>query len=309
MNFLAKTCVSFIAIGVVIGVTACSHHQPAPVDDIQYSSNLSNKYYSFASSNPTISQNSTNLNNTTVHKVHPGETLFAIAWKYSLDYHDIAKINKLKNFRIYPGQTLSLKQEAPKSIFEASTLVAAINNDVLNKKTKTTSRLMTSKQSVESNRQRLKQNKSINNTGNNSSSFRNQRTIAPRVVDNKIKNWIWPVNGKILQGFSNKNNQNKGLDIKAKLGSAVRATAPGKVVYSGSGLRGYGQLVIIKHNDSYLSAYAHNNKIHVIENEVVKAGQRIADIGKSGTEKVKLHFEIRYKGKPVNPLNYLPKAG
>jgi len=125
----------------------------------------------------------------------------------------------------------------------------------------------------------------------------------------RVKRWIWPVNGKVIKHFSKKANKNKGLDIVAKKGTAVRATAQGKVVYSGSGLRGYGQLVIIKHNDSFLSAYAHNDKIHVAENEFVKAGQRIADLGSSDSNIDKLHFEIRYKGKPVDPLNYLPKSG
>ena len=90
------------------------------------------------------------------------------------------------------------------------------------------------------------------------------------------------------------------------MGQPVRAAGDGRVVYSGSGLRGYGQLVIIKHNELYLSAYAHNSRIFVKENQIVKAGEHIADMGDTGTERVKLHFEIRYKGKPVNPLKFLP---
>ncbi len=116
--------------------------------------------------------------------------------------------------------------------------------------------------------------------------------------------WGWPVQGKIIAGFSEASN--KGLDIAGKPGDPVLAAAPGRVVYSGSGLRGYGKLVIIKHNKTYLSAYAHNSVILVKEGQNVVKGQKIAEIGSTDSDKPELHFEIRKLGKPVDPAMYLP---
>jgi lipoprotein NlpD len=109
-----------------------------------------------------------------------------------------------------------------------------------------------------------------------------------------------------MQAFSESGTVNKGIDIAGALGDPVLAAAPGKVVYAGSGLLGYGQLIIIKHNDQFLSAYAHNRVLAVKEGDDIKAGQKIAEIGASGADKVKLHFEIRRDGKPVDPETYLP---
>jgi lipoprotein NlpD len=116
-------------------------------------------------------------------------------------------------------------------------------------------------------------------------------------------NWGWPAQGKILSSFS---ESAKGVDIAGKAGQPVLATAAGKVVYSGTGLRGYGKLIIIKHNKTYLSAYAHNKEIFVKEGDAVNRGQKIAEMGDSDSDQVKLHFEIRRQGKPVDPLRYLP---
>jgi len=115
--------------------------------------------------------------------------------------------------------------------------------------------------------------------------------------------WIWPTQGKVLEGFT---ESSKGVDIAGKTGQAVLASAPGKVVYSGSGLRGYGNLIIIKHNDTYLSAYAHNSKLLMKEGETVTRGQKIAEMGNTDASQIKLHFEIRKHGKPVDPLQHLP---
>ncbi|MGA7948850.1 MAG: peptidoglycan DD-metalloendopeptidase family protein [Thiobacillaceae bacterium] len=116
--------------------------------------------------------------------------------------------------------------------------------------------------------------------------------------------WLWPATGALLGRFGEAGG--KGVDIAGERGTPVVATAPGKVVYSGSGLRGYGQLVIIKHANEYLSAYAHNQKVLVREGEQVNAGQEIAEMGDSDADRVKLHFEIRQFGKPVDPLKLLP---
>lgn len=124
-------------------------------------------------------------------------------------------------------------------------------------------------------------------------------------LDSAIK-WQLPTNGRIIQGFSNSDGGNKGIDIAGQKGQDIRAAAAGKVVYAGNALEGYGNLIIIKHNDDFLSAYAHNDRILVSEQDNVKAGQKIATMGSTGTSSNKLHFEIRYKGKSIDPTHYLP---
>ncbi|WP_298924514.1 peptidoglycan DD-metalloendopeptidase family protein [uncultured Ramlibacter sp.] len=117
--------------------------------------------------------------------------------------------------------------------------------------------------------------------------------------------WSWPVaSGAVLTGFDE--TKNKGLDIAGKAGDAVMASADGRVVYAGAGLRGYGNLIILKHNNTYLTAYAHNQQLLVKEDQTVKKGQKIAEMGSSDADRVKLHFEIRRQGKPVDPAKYLP---
>ncbi len=118
--------------------------------------------------------------------------------------------------------------------------------------------------------------------------------------------WEWPTQGKLIYGFGEGTNQ-KGVGIEGRSGQAVLASAPGRVVYSGSGLRGYGKLIIIKHDSSYLSVYAHNSQILVKEGQSVARGQKIAEMGKSDSDRVALHFEIRQLGKPIDPLQYLPR--
>ncbi|MGH8761825.1 MAG: peptidoglycan DD-metalloendopeptidase family protein [Nitrosospira sp.] len=127
--------------------------------------------------------------------------------------------------------------------------------------------------------------------------------VAEALRDDDRIEWIWPVKGKVLEGFS---ESTKGIDIAGKSGQPVSASAAGKVVYSGAGLRGYGKLIIIKHNPTYLSAYAHNDKLLVKEGQTVAKGQKIAEMGSTDTNLVKLHFEIRKNGKPVDPLKHLP---
>lgn len=129
-------------------------------------------------------------------------------------------------------------------------------------------------------------------------------TAAPAMGADDVA-WAWPSNGKVSAAYSESGN--KGVDLSGKLGDPVLAAADGKVVYAGSGLRGYGELVIIKHNATYLSAYAHNRKILVKEKDQVTRGQKIAEMGNSDADAVKLHFEIRKQGKPIDPMPYLPK--
>lgn len=137
--------------------------------------------------------------------------------------------------------------------------------------------------------------------------------LAPSIMDFNFEdresndagmNWVYPANGRVIGKFA---RFDRGIDISGRRGDPVVAAGPGQVVYAGNGLRSYGNLIIIKHNGSFLTAYAHNDKILVREGAQIAAGQQIAEMGSTGTDQVKLHFEIRYDGKPVNPLVYLRK--
>ncbi len=127
-------------------------------------------------------------------------------------------------------------------------------------------------------------------------------TPAP-TADDDI-DWIWPTNGTVLAGFDEA--KNKGLDIGGVVGDPVVAAADGRVVYVGAGLRGYGNLIILKHNNTFLTAYAHNKTLLIKEDQSVRKGQKIAEMGNSDSDRVKLHFEVRRQGKPVDPAKYLP---
>lgn len=130
-------------------------------------------------------------------------------------------------------------------------------------------------------------------------------TGAP-VKNDALSTWTWPAKGAVIARFSENGVGNKGLDIAGRRGDAVQAAGDGTVVYVGSSLVGYGKLIIIRHNNNYLSAYAHNDRFLVKEGERVKLGQTIAEMGSSGADREKLHFEIRRQGKPVDPLQFLP---
>ena len=131
-------------------------------------------------------------------------------------------------------------------------------------------------------------------------------TPSTKPTSDKVSKWLWPTKGRVIKNFSVGEQGNKGIDIAGQRGQPIVSTAGGTVVYSGNALRGYGNLVIVKHNDNYLSAYAHNDRLLVSEGQSVKPGQKIATMGSSGASSVRLHFEIRYQGKSVNPKRYLP---
>ena len=119
--------------------------------------------------------------------------------------------------------------------------------------------------------------------------------------------WIWPASGKVISAFNDSANL-KGIAIAGRTGQPILASAAGKVIFSGTGIRGFGQLIVIKHNNTFLSVYAHNSVLLVKEGQTVTKGQKIAEMGNTDTDQVKLHFEIRRQGKPVDPLKFLPPA-
>lgn len=158
-------------------------------------------------------------------------------------------------------------------------------------------------------KQKLRGTVSANKTKSKKIKKRNSSQKTSTISTDKKKMlklyWQWPLKGRVLKTFQNKGN--KGVDISGKVGEKVKSAASGKVVYSGSGLKGYGNLLIIKHNYLYLSAYANNRRLLVKEGQLVKKGQVIAEVGSMKGKPTALHFEIRRNGKPVNPLKYLPK--
>ena len=234
------------------------------------------------------------------YTVNKGETLYSISWRYGYDHREVAAWNNIKPpYSIYPGQQLLLiapHQQYAKPSRQTTTTAAtkpAVSAKIEPARTTPLTRpaVVASASRV---KPRITTKKPVRVEKRPAS--RQQKSIA----------WHWPSKGVIVSGFSPSKGK-KGLDIRGKLGQSVIAAAPGNVVYSGSGLIGYGNLVIIKHNDTYLSAYGHNRRLLVKEGTAVKQGQKIAEMGDSGKEGVILHFEIRRDGKPVNPLSYLPK--
>ncbi len=143
-------------------------------------------------------------------------------------------------------------------------------------------------------------------TANKAPTASTRKVPTTTTKNEKVSKWLWPTKGRVIKNFSAGEQGNKGIDIAGQRGQPIVSTAAGTVVYSGNALRGYGNLIIVKHNDNYLSAYAHNDKLLVSEGQSVTSGQKIATMGSSGAKSVKLHFEIRYQGKSVNPKRYLP---
>lgn len=230
------------------------------------------------------------------HTVSRGDTLYSIAWRYNLDYRNLSKINRIgPPYQIQPGQKIRLKGVAKKKAYRA-------------KPTKPSSKLPVKVATTISN-----SGKVVKPTVSKTPSKRlKNKPIKPTPVKTSpIKTsslvWSWPVKGSVVGSFKSGKGLNKGIDIAAKLGESVRAAADGEVVYAGSGLRGYGKLLIIKHENSYLSAYAHNRLLVAKEKDRVKRGQKIAEVGGSGTTAVKLHFEIRRDGVPIDPIKVLPR--
>ena len=207
--------------------------------------------------------------NPDAYVVRRGDTLYAIAWQHGLDPQKLAQWNQLGSGNlIHPGQEIRLK---PPDGWQAPA----------------TPRGTTSSKRVGS------------GTGRAPSQPAAAAAKAP-------SDWVWPTDGRLNSRFGAGDLGGKGIDISGRAGQPVRAAAGGDVVYSGSGLIGYGQLIIIKHNNAFLSAYGYNRKLAVREGDRVKGGQEIAQMGTGPGKEPAVHFEIRLNGKPVDPLRYLP---
>lgn len=212
-----------------------------------------------------------------VHVVRPGETLFGIAWSYGVDYRELARWNGLDNpDLIFVGQRIRLSPAGGAPVRTASQV------------------------------SRPAPTAAPRSTSAGAATAR-PTSVPARVPSAPMPEWRWPTSGRIVSRFGvGTGVAPTGIGITGRAGQAVEAAAAGRVVYAGSGLIGYGQLVIIRHDDMFLSAYGHNARLLVAQEQVVTRGQRIAEMGLGPDRQPRLHFEIRRDGQPIDPLLYLP---
>ena len=263
------------------------------------------------------------------YKVNKGDTMFLIAYLTGMDVKDLASMNNMKEpYSLSVGQTLKISNCSTKTVTTTVPVkTTAPAAPVAPAEPEVTYTPGANGTQIGSDGTVIGPIKSGVATGGASTpAFTNNTSSTPVTTTTQVETtnntpvnanvvapvasnvaWQWPTQGNVIQGFSNSDGGNKGIDISGSRGQAVKAAASGRVVYAGNALRGYGNLIIIKHNDDFLSAYAHNDKILVSDQQEVKAGQEIAKMGSTGTNAVKLHFEIRYKGKSVDPVRYLPR--
>lgn len=231
--------------------------------------------------------------------VQRGDTLYSIAWQQGIDVQQLAQLNQIRPpYTIYRGQRLQLLNN------QATAAAPVAQREPLQARP-----LPAPAAGITSAAPRPAAVPAPQPVSEPSVKAPVIAATTPANVVNAPEydgKWVWPTRGKVLRGFQQAGNGKKGIDIDGQAGQPVMAAASGKVVYVGSGLVGYGRLIIVKHNESLLSAYGHNSKLLVAEGDYVKAGQTIANMGSSGTNRTMLYFEIRKDGKPVNPVQYLP---
>lgn len=227
------------------------------------------------------------------YTVKPGDTLIRIGLDTGQNWRDVARWNNLENPNVIEvGQVLR--------VVPPTASVAALARPVVSPVVSPTAVPAAAASSLAA----VASSSAATSAPVASSATSAVATSVPGATADEDLGWIWPARGAVLTGFDE--TRNKGLDIGGTAGDAVLAAADGRVVYVGSGLRGYGNLVILKHNNTYLTAYAHNQVLLVKEDQSVRKGQKIAEMGSSDADRVKLHFEVRRQGKPVDPAKYLP---
>ena len=222
--------------------------------------------------------------------VQPGDTLYRIALNAGRDYRDIATWNNLSNPNaIEVGQQLRVIPPGASANANGAATAGGVTTAPVNNSGVSARPLSETSPAA---------------TPAPAPAASPAPAPAPAAAGDEIQ-FVWPASGQVIANFDE--NTNKGVSIGGKIGDPVLAAADGRVVYAGAGLRGYGNLIILQHNNTYLTAYAHNQALLVRENQSVKQGQKIAEMGSSDTDRVKLHFEVRRLGKPVDPLSHLPK--
>ncbi len=282
MNHLPLDCRYALLIILISFLLGCGHSRHVEVRDLRQAP-LTAKSYS----------------------VEKGDTLYSIAWRFNFDYKRLARANNIQApYTVYVGQVLLLDEKNSDTHLSKNKTVST-NTPLIKKKTHKKTQIASSETTVRPKKQPSGIKRS--NTSINSQKLGVKQTIEEENYTSNEIGWIWPVSGEIIRQYSSQNKLSKGIDIAAQMGMPIKSSRSGKVVYAGDGLKGYGNLIIVRHSDIYLSAYAHNQSILVKEGAFVKQGQKIALLGDTGTQSPKLHFEIRKRGKPVNPLKLLPK--
>jgi lipoprotein NlpD len=247
--------------------------------------------------------------------VQKGDTLYSIAFNHGVDYHELIELNAIQNpglisvgqqIRLFSGSTAPV---APPAVVQSKAIASSAKDQPKVVKYTYSDEAMAQIDKVQ---ERAKSEAltvaKVESKPKPEAKPDSNTVAATNSTDEDEEGaleWSMPTKGKVIAGFSESDNR-KGIDISGNLGQPIIASAPGKVVYSGTGLRGYGKLVIIKHNKTYLSAYAHNDQVLVKEGQSVTRGQKIAEMGNTDADQVKLHFEVRRLGKPVDPTKYLP---
>lgn len=238
--------------------------------------------------------------------VKRGDTLHSIALVHGQDYRDIARWNNLDDpNRLLIGQVLRVTPPA-------ETVATAVAAAPVLPQGRAEVRPLDGAVAAPSAQGRTQDKPQpgvadkapVEKSADKSADKMPETRPAPARAVEPVGSWAWPASGKVIETFEDP--RNKGIDIAGKEGDPVLAASDGTVVYSGSGLRGYGNLIILKHTDDFVSAYAHNTQILVKQGQAVKRGQRIADMGRTDADQPKLHFEIRQQGRPVDPLKFLP---
>lgn len=275
-------------------LTACATHPPAPVVE--------------RSSRPPAAE----IPVDGLYRVKRGDTLYGIAFKYDLDFRDLARWNSIASpYTIYPDQVVRLRR--PPSASTAGVTTAGVRSPSSRSASTTTtssaparSGSAGSSSSPPASSQASRRPAPKPATTSSPPPPKPAPATASRPAASGQGGWIWPADGRLLRSFKAGDPARNGIDIAATEGAPVRAAGGGEVVYSGNGLIGYGELVIVKHDERMLSAYAHNRRRLVSEGERVSQGQKIAEVGRNGQSESVLHFEIRRDGKPVDPLQFLP---
>jgi lipoprotein NlpD len=280
---LLKSSLNLVLLISIISLSGCmtaGRGTPAPFEDHASVKPLPAKK-SIPESNRTAKTANSSVEPTTkpgYYTVKPGDTLIKIGLDQGQNWRDIIRWNSIENPNLIEvGQILRVVPPTSE----------ANSDQVVIKPVNSPGQVSTAAE----------------NSASNPTSQTNTSPTVQSTEDGLT--FIWPSNGSLQSVFDE--SKNKGIDIAGKLGDEVVAAADGRVVYAGSGLRGYGNLIILKHSGNYLTAYAHNQTLLVREDQSIKKGQKIAEMGNSDSEQIKLHFEIRKQGKPVDPLKFLPQ--
>lgn len=325
---------SISLMSLVIWLAACSNNPPAPVINRLPPSkpSLPTKQVKPLANKPIYKAGDWRPD---TYQVKKGDTLFSIGLEFGYDYKEVAQVNNIPApYNIKVGQILKFNalQEKPALANNDGVVTTPLNTEVSSTAASATSPNAPAKRMLITEPKAIREPYSddalkkplpsakpvvgkVPETINDKPIFDQSKEKPISATINKPDNkpeipassdeldWVWPTKGKVIAGFSEASN--KGIDIAGSTGQEINAAAAGKVIYSGSDLRGYGKLVIIKHNANYLSVYAHNSQIVIKEGQHVTRGQKIAEMGSTDTETTKLHFEIRHQGKSVDPSKYL----